>query len=217
MPHKKVLPLVLIAFLLGSIAPPSYTQDTGKSSKPIDLANLYQSIIDIKFPKPLAPPHGYLVMLTLRFFPPAETESQINITRNNDGQFNVVQYRLPSGSRSIDEQLGDLYYKSRVDTVQDPAEIAKRFKVEVRTVNMPSDVLTDLFDQLSQLHFPSIALKPSKFSRAPEGDDYKFWYKTDLNELYFRYVYAGHVDGDENATKFADWMDSVKKAVDSVK
>jgi hypothetical protein len=215
MPYKKIVPPVLLACLFGLIVSRAYTQSYPRPKKPFNTKALYNSISAIKFPKPSPPLHGYLFMATLHYFPSIGTESQINLVQNNDGRFDVVQYSLPPGTMSIDGQLTALYLDDKLDPNQDPAELAKRFRVDVRNVSIPSEVLTGLFNQLYNLRFPSIILKPSKTSIVSDGPRYDLWYSTTLGEVQFSYSYSDYGKGDARA--LADWMDRVKKAVDSAK
>lgn len=207
--------LLLVTLVCASLDVNTRGQVRARADQAIDLASLYRAIINIEFPQPSPPPQGYLLLTTLRFFPAAGTESQINVTQDNEGRFTVVRYSLPRGSRSIDEQLGDLYYAAKLGDETSTEEIARRFKVDTRTIKVESNILTDLFNQLGELHFPSIVLKPSKNSVAPEGNDYNLWYTTTLGELHFRYIDSGYKEEFGKARGLTEWMNHVRKIVET--
>jgi hypothetical protein len=206
--------LVICAFTLIPIS--THTQDFPRPKHPFDIGVLYDPIIAIKFPLPPEPPRWGKVIIVLRF--PAElgTESQINILQNNDDQFSVQEYYLPPGSRSIWGQLMDLYVLDKLSPNQDPSELAKQFKVESRTVNVPSPILNDLINQLDNLRFPS--MEREKIGREFLADliRYEFWYKTFfLSDMHISFTHVS--SHKENAAELADWINRVKHAVDSVK
>ncbi|MFZ0820624.1 MAG: hypothetical protein WAM91_11185 [Candidatus Acidiferrales bacterium] len=216
MAYKKIVLSTLMACLLGQGSFPTEVQDVRIQNQKIEFLDLYYPILDIVFPKPPEIPFDALFMSSLRFIPSDAPESQINIVRDFDGYFSVVEYFQPPDSRPIMWRLSDLYHADKLDTY-DPAELAKRFKVEVRTVNIPTKVMLDLFDKLNQLHFPSERVEPRSVNMVFDGLELGLWYKSSLGELTFKYQYARTGKEKGSARQVAEWMNRVKKSVDSVK
>ncbi len=175
---------------------------------------MYRAVLDIKFPAKYNPREPLLVVLrsfsSLRF----ENESQINITQDLEGHYSVIEYYVPSQSVSIDQQMNTLYFDDKLDPGQDPIELAKQFKVEVRTVDVSDTLLRGFFRELDKLRFPTIQRKPSQFvTLFVDGTYFQFTYMTINGELHFDY----HSPEDEkgNVKPLGDWMIHLKKAIDS--
>jgi hypothetical protein len=170
----------------------------------------------IKFPLPPEPPRWGKVIIVLRFPSELGTESQINILRNNDDQYSVVEYYLPPGSQSIWDQLTSMYVLDKLSPRQDPSELAKQFKVLSRSVDVPSSVLNDLLQKLDHVRFPSMETGKIGHEFLADQIYYDFWYKVFL--LSDMHIHFTHVHSHkENASDLVDWIDSVKKAVDSLR
>jgi hypothetical protein len=211
---KRAFVSALAVVFLSSILIPAQTQETQKLVGPIQLLGLYDPILSILFPIPSDPPPGYLLVAIFRFMPASKAESQINIIRANDGQFVVTEYYLPPGSRSIDARLAELYDDPNLDT-HDPAKLATRFKVESRTVSVPTKILDDLFGQLDHLQFPSMKITPGRIMVTSNGPSHMLWYRTTLGEV--RFSSSGSTFAQDHGRPIDEWMDRVKQAVDSAK
>jgi hypothetical protein len=202
--------VALLAFVAVSFANPSQGQEKNDPPDKIPFLDLYYPILDVLFPMPTRSPSQYLLSLVLRFTPAGDPESQINIVQEADGEFTVVEYSLPPGSRNINWQLSDIYHGTKLDT-HDPHELAKRFKVESRNVLISSNVLRALLNKLEGLHFPTIRRKLG--TTLVGVYKYQFWYRTTDNEVYFTTDMPTLNHG--RAIDLANWMDRVKQAVDS--
>ncbi len=213
MQRKKVSLLGLVGCLIGVLPATVKAQDYSRPKHPFDASPLYKAVLNIKFPAD--PPKGTLLYVTIRSSSSMryETESQINIIQDNDGHFAVTQYYLPSGSESIDEQMGELYVEDKLDPNQDPADLAKLFKVEVRTVNVSDEALRGFINELDHIRFPTIKLKPGFITVNADGYFYQLNYWTTMGELHFDYHYPNR-DAD-NAKPLGDWMVRVEKAINS--
>jgi hypothetical protein len=209
--------MMVLAAVLGSICSanpiPAGTQCQGQSCVGKEL---YQHIIDIKFPVPPDPSGDTFFVAVLRFLPALGQESQINISRNGDGQYKIVEYFIPSGSKSIWAQLQESWAAdSHLDSLG-PAEIAKRFRVETRTVSITDRTMIDLLTQLDNLEFPSITREPRKGVIVLDASQYEFWYKGLLDdEIHFRYYSTGLIKG--HAEALVEWMRRVRKLVTAEK
>jgi hypothetical protein len=214
--QRKQFLLTAVITMLGALSMSAQAQESHGSKTGLSASDFYNRIIELKFPLPAESPKWGKVMVVLRFTPSSGSESQINIIQNwNDDGFKVIEYYLPSGSKSISEQLSQLHDESKLDT-QDPAEVAMRIQVKVRTISVPSSALYELIKQLDHLPFPSMEIEQIAREMMFDGPTYELWYKAFLlGEVHFRYNYAS--THNENAKGLADWMDRVKKVVDSAK
>jgi len=154
----------------------------------------FQSLVDALFPRER--PAGTRFSLSLRNFSNVryETESDIRINEDSSGNFRVIQYYLPSGSESLDEQWGEARDDKDFDRRRDIREIAKRFKVEVRAVDVPQEKLQQLISGLDKLPFPTLEFPATSESGRPVVEivtdaqvfDLQYW---SLNgEVDFRYA-----------------------------
>jgi hypothetical protein len=209
--------MALFFILLAPILLRIRAQNAPKKEEKAAFLDLYDPILDILFPAPSDSPLDCSVVASLRFIPTADPESQINVCiRRSDGQDRAVEYSIPPGSTPIMWRLSDLYRNNKLDSY-DPTKLAKQFKVEIRNINYPDKTLRDLFDQLERLHFPALRRAEPGVVRVAEGSEHTLWYKTDLCEVRFKYVYVpGRNEGDFGQP-LAEWMDRVKKAVDTAK
>jgi hypothetical protein len=211
----------LFAGMLVPICLP-FPRDERSIQKPFqsfDYTALYQSVLDAEFPRDLDPPSGYMLIATLRFHPFGSPESQINIIQDNLGKFTVVRYSLPAGSRSIWSQLSDLYFRSKLSPSDNPLELAKHFAISVHNVDVPTEIMKNLFIQLGETQFPSmeVKLQPNVLSIETDTNQYDLWYKTVQGDLHFHFYYDDMKVHEGHGRELADWMDRVKKAVDSTK
>ncbi len=212
MRRERVILIALTVCLLGPLSNPSSAQKVGTQDAKINILGLYEQILAIAFPGPIDPPQGNLLMAKLRFLPAMANESQINIVRNSNGTFNVMEYYLLPDSDSIWSHLTYFSIDPNFD-IRDPKEIAKLFKVQVRTINIPSKILINLFDRLSKVHIPLVMLPPDGSMWATDLDQYDLWYEVPLYGEF-------HFDGYYLETRKAelkpliDWMRRVKQAVD---
>jgi hypothetical protein len=217
--YKRIALAISLTLLTCSVGRPHLAQNGGAKQKEIQVNDLYYPILDILFPDhvEILSPGGCSVSATLRFIPPGDPESQINVCiERADGEPKVIQYYLPPGSDSIWSRLFDLYHRSELDT-HDPAQLAKRFKVEVRTVKISNKRVLDLLGQLDKLHFPSTKRPEPGIVTVAEGTEHVFWYETDLCKVHLSYNYTPSGDEGGFGRAVAEWMDRVKIAVDSVR
>jgi hypothetical protein len=212
-------PLILIALLGGLACFSASAQEYPKPKNPFDTSPLYNAVLNILFPCE-RPEGDFGVFITLRSSPSAryENESQINILQDDSGKFLVVQYFTPSGSESIGDQLGDLYVDDKLSPTDDPAELAKRFKVEARTVDIPGESLIALLNELNDIGFPSIHLDPPEKQSAIrslilDGVSYEFSYWTNQSEVHTTYGNPKSRQG--NVKQFGEWIERLENAINS--
>jgi hypothetical protein len=207
-----ILFLALLGCLFGPISAPAVAQTPQIASNKPDYWDLYNQVLNVLFPITPEPTlQKYFLSVTLRFKPSVDPESQINIVRDAYGYFRVAEYFLPPGSKRIDSELSELYSKDELDTY-DPALLAKRFKVETRSVDISASALKNLLKQLDHLHFPSMETDPRPISFGFESQ-HDLWYKTFADEVTFSSESPQKNKG--YARPIVDWMDRVKQAVDS--
>jgi hypothetical protein len=213
MTSKKVALLLLASSLvtIASLAAREQTRD--RSERGLDPGAFYERVVDIKFQVPPQKPTDRLRVI-LRFTPPSGPESQIAITEDIYDHPIVLEYDLPPDSKAIWEQLPSLRDESKLDD-QDPALIANKIKVNIRTVNIPSSVINDLLRGLAELRFPSIGIDPRQTNAVHDGGRIDFW----LEEFLSGQVHVGckYNPRDNNATALVNWMMRTRKIVDSAK
>jgi hypothetical protein len=218
MSRRNTAVMALLFILLGPILASLGAQNTPKKEEGVDFLDIYYPLLDVLFPTPTD--YSFLdcsVVASLRFIPNPDPESQINVCiRRSDGQDRAVEYSIPAGSTRIMARLSDLYRNHKLGSY-DPIKLAKQFKVEVRTINIPGNALRDLFDQLQELHFPAEKRPEPGMVTTRGGTEHLFRYKSDQCEVRFEFYYAAGQDKVEFGRPFAEWMDRVQRTVASLK
>ncbi len=215
MSFKRLALCVLIGCLLIANSSRTFAQNISSPVSGFSASDLYDAILDIKFPAPAERIGHDGLLARLRFTPARGTESQINIIRHLDGTFNVTEYFVAQDSDSIWGQLVDLASDPNY-TVRDPAEIAKRFKVETRTVNVPAKVLDKLLGEFATFKIPFVSLTYSTFAVVSDTDTFSLWFEIPEScKFHFRAEGASLLNN--GAKRITDWMNKVKKIVDSTK
>jgi hypothetical protein len=212
-------PLLIIALLSLTACVSSSVQDFPKPKKPFNYSLLSDAVLNTLFPSE-PPDLSFNVFLTLRSFSSVryENESQINIFQDDSGHFHVVQYYTPSGSDSIGEQFAHLYEDDKLSPDDDTVELAKRFKVDVRAVDIPDETLLGLLNELNEFRFQAIHLDPPK-KQSPirnimlDGFWYEVSYETAQGKLHFSLNNPKHQQG--NVQDFGKWIDRLESLTNS--
>jgi len=167
----------------------------------------YQRILDIVMPRELYDRRGGEFLLTLRFEPSFDPESQIVIGKRPEG-YAVTYYSLPAGVRSISYQMDKIVAETGET---DAAVIAKQINVECQKVDIPAQVVAELMSQYSNLRLSPeldtlVTLDPTW---------YRLWFRASSSgaELFFSYGDA-HYGHDEKAHPLVRWMNEVKRVVE---
>lgn len=174
----------------------------GLSQPPIEV--IYHDVVDILFPRESSGEY-YLI---LRFLPSWTSESQIVISRNESGTYDIDYYSLPAGSKKIAEQIQAMLGQNVPNS---PKDLASRIRVEHKRISPAPPAISDLMTAYFALRIP-----PRLQTKVVvDGTRYEFWFVT----LSARNVL--HISLDDNNSDglvrnpVAVWMNRVKKVVDS--
>jgi hypothetical protein len=113
--------------------------------------------------------------LSLRFAPPYDAESQVNLARYSNGNSDVILYEA---AKNVFHQIGVVKDETGE---RDVNLLAKSIKVESRRVSIPQPVLQKLLDE-----YAAIRIAP-KFDTAMHLDAtiYDLWYDAASNKAHF--------------------------------
>ena len=106
------------------------------AENPPSFVEKYYKLVDLLFPRKLLGALPNDILLTLRFIPPFENECQIVVSKDPNGAYVVTYYSLPSGSKRIADQFGEIRKKFGIDT--EAPRAAERIKAAVRRVDVPA-------------------------------------------------------------------------------
>ncbi len=112
---------------------------------PIELK--YQEVVNILFPCEASGEY-YLI---LRFLPSFAPESQIVISRNQLGTYDIDYYFLPAGSKKIAEQIQAMLAQNAPDS---PQELASRIRVEHKRIMGAPSAVSELMTSYFALRIP---------------------------------------------------------------
>jgi len=174
-------------------------------------AAIYYRVVDRLFPRKPLGATPCLILLTLRYMPAFERESQVVISKTLDGGYAVSYYSLPSGSERIGERISRIMQELKVE---DPPAIAERIKVCVRNVDVPSGVMHDLMRRYAKLRLsPDLGLDPTTIIL--DGTTYELWFQIVGSGDKFHISFAGDDYGhDAKAHPLVRWMNEVKRVVE---
>ena len=171
----------------------------------------YYRVVDALFSRKLLDARPSLILLTLRYLPSFEGESQIAISKNMEGEYVVTSYSLPRGSERIGEQVGQI---SAALGIEDPVEIAKHIKVKVRKVDVPSRVVSELVRRYDALRMSAdLDMDPASVIIDPTVYQLSFRIAGTVNEFYVSFP-ASDFGHDQKAHPLVRWMNEVKRVVE---
>jgi hypothetical protein len=135
------------------------------------MVDTYSHVIDEIFPRRLQDETPSEFLMTLRYVPSVENASQIVISKRLRGGYTVTYYSLPPGSKSIDQQFMEI---TEVLKIEDPIEIAKRIKVVVQNVNVPTSLVSRQLDRIATIQLSPLEELDIQFVH-PDNNTYQFW------------------------------------------
>jgi hypothetical protein len=171
----------------------------------------YLQVADVLFPRKLLEEGPSHFTLTLRFLPSFGTESQIVLSKTPSGGYTVTRYSLPNGSKTAWHQMEEITSESKIE---DSVEIAKRIKVEVRNVDVPSSLLSPQVDRISKLTLFPFKELDLDFARM-DATEYQFWLQRIRTPVGFHVSLEGEVYGEgRKPHPLVRWMNEIKALVE---
>lgn len=166
----------------------------------------YRRVVDLVFQRAsgnFSDQHKEFALI-LRFKPAFDVESQINISKYNDGRFGVVTYTLPRGNQSISEQLNAILRQTGRENAE---EMAKRINVRRQTITDTRKV-RQLLRRFAALRFtPQL-----DSSITLDGTGFQLWYETISNKAFYSLV-GGDPGHDRSDHPLVRWMNEVRQTI----
>jgi hypothetical protein len=195
--------------LQGICAVPGVAVCVGQSEKQAGLSRspiavTYQEVLDILFPCQASGEY-YLI---LRFLPSWTSESQIVISRNDLGTYDIDYYYLPSGSKKIAEQVQAMLEQNIPES---PQQFASRIRVEHRQIRPAPPALSRLIASYFALRIPPRLQTKSVI----DGTKYEFWFVT-LSSQNVLHISLDDGNSDQVVRNpVAVWMNRVRRFVET--
>jgi hypothetical protein len=171
----------------------------------------YFQLADLVFPRKVLEETPSEFVLTLRVLPAFEGDSQIVISKKLRGGYTVTYYSLPRGSKSVGWQLTEITVESKIE---DPVEIAKRIKVDVRDVDVPWSLISGQMDRIAKLQLSPLEELDTGFVTV-DATTYQFWLQRVGDPVGFYVCLKGDVYGQKHkAHPLVRWMNEMKALVE---
>lgn len=172
----------------------------------------YFQLVDLVFPRRLLQETTSEFVLALRFLPAFDRESQVVISKRLRGGYTVTYYSLPAGSKNLGEQFMQIRLESKIE---DPVEIAKRIKADVRNVDVPSSLISGQIDRIAKLPLSPLEELDIGFVH-PDATSYQFWLQgVGAPPVEFYVCLNGDVYGQKHkAHPLVRWMNEMKALVE---
>lgn len=206
--------IICVLFYLSLLLPTNQTaigatSISGESDTPDSYDN-YRRVLDAVFPR-----NGGNFLkenkdftLILRFLPSFGVESQINVTKFNDGKLEVITYNLPKDSQSISKQIDELLESNKSTGIE---ELAKRIKIEKQTVK-DTKKINELLRRYQALRFsPQLDT-----ALTLDGTRFDIWYDSVSNQSYYSLV-GGEIGQDKTDHLLVKWMNQVRQIAQNQK
>ena len=210
MRHPLVPYLCQLGLLLGHLAittPITLAQSQGAVLNPSHhdaTPGTYEKVLDILFPRDSSGEY----FLVLRYLPAFQMESQVTISRNVQGSYDVDYYFLSAGSKGIGEQIQLMLQK---DFSNSPQELASRIRVEHKAVTVPPSLISRVMSDYFAVRIP-----PKLDTKiVVDGTRYQFWFVALSAENVLHVSVDDRNYGDQVKNPLVAWMNRVKHLVET--